>query len=85
MNRITDMMGWEEKVFNKDILNTWRAELVTDEDSDEDSDDGEKDNEETSGEDDDVKQKDQPNSEKAEREVRKEIKLEELEEDGWGV
>lgn len=28
MGRITDKLGWEEKVCNEDITNKWRAELV---------------------------------------------------------
>lgn len=83
MNRITDVMGWEEKVFNEEILNKWRAELVTSKDSDEDGDDDDNDDEENGGEDDEVKQKDKRKSEKSEREVLKEIKLVDLEEDGW--
>lgn len=41
MDRITDRIGWEKKVFNEEITNKWRAELVN---YDEDSDDGDNDN-----------------------------------------
>lgn len=35
MDRITDKLGWEEKVFNQEITKKWKAELVNfDEDGD---------------------------------------------------
>lgn len=40
MDRITDRKGWEEKVFDEEIANKWRAELVNNEHN---SNDGEND------------------------------------------
>lgn len=53
MDRITDKICWEEKVFNEEIVNQWRSELVNhDEDSnnDEDSNDEESSNEDENNE-----------------------------------
>lgn len=55
MDRITDKAGWEEKVWNEEITNHWRAELLKD---GEDSDDDEIENAENEGVDEETQEKD---------------------------
>ncbi|MCJ1467440.1 hypothetical protein MMC07_006065 [Pseudocyphellaria aurata] len=75
MDRITDKLGWEEKVFNEDITNKWRVELVRDGHSSIYA------NAENDGGSDEGKQKDQANIEQAGRIVPEEVRREGAESD----
>ena len=83
MDRITDKIGWEMKVFNEEITNKWRAELVN---YDEDSDDDDNYNAENEGAAIEYPQKDQAEKEKVSENMLKETEPKELEidkADGW--
>lgn len=85
MDRITDKIGWEEKVFNKEITSKWRAELVNyDEDNDEAKNEKvEKDKAKNNGADEEY---DQDKKKQKEQKMPQETKHEEVKNepiDGW--
>lgn len=93
MDRITDKIGWEEKVFNKEITNKWRAELVNyDDESDKavndkaENDKAEDDKAGNNGADEEYGQKDQDKKEEREQKIPQLMKYEEVKNErtyGW--